>query len=203
MVGAHQSNPLDWNPHKPLGNLVRNRCNGEKALRTVYLYRERTAPNRCYVGQTYEEEQRRRVHNIALDKKSVFHSRIREIRKDAGRRIPVHELFDYRRLFQKKVTQSEADFYERALIFHFNAYLCGYSKGWNGGRSEETIRKISETHKGKNLSKEHRGLISKSKKGKNHSKEHRAAISKGMIGKKNAIKLSQKHAIKNTLKFQF
>lgn len=232
MIGAHQSNPLDWNPHKPLGNLVSHRCNGEKALRTVYLYRERTSPNRCYVGQTCNEKDRRHHHNSAVCNLSRFHSRIKELRKDAGKKIPVHELFEYSKLFQKKVTQSEVDFYERALIFHFNAYPGGYSKSWKGGTSEKQRQKLSKAHQG--LTKEncdhvrrmadtkrgrtketHEGVRRQSEKVKgiptwNKGKEC-PSISKGkkgkpvpkLIGNKNNIKRNRKFAVKNTLKFQF
>ena len=192
MIGAHQSNPVDWNPHKLLGNLVRP-CKtetGEKALRTVYLYRERTSPNRCYVGQTGDKKERKRTHNKAIDKVSKFHSRIRELRKDAGTKIPVHEIFDYSEIVQRSMTQSEADFYERALILHFNAfYPHGFSKRWSGGCSEETKRKISKKNKGKicpwkgkKLSEKHKQAIAKRMKGRNLSKEHCENISKALLG---------------------
>ena len=230
MVGAHQSNPLDWNPHKPLGNLVRQRKteNGEKSLRTGYLYRERIAPNRTYVGQTDDEERRRKEHNSADVQESEFHSRIRELRKDAGMIIPIHEFFDYRRLFQRILTQSDADFYERALIFHFNAYPGGYVNSWNGGCSEKTKRKLKESRKGKTPSKgvevtqetrrklsvankgrinpftqEHCRNISKSKKGKKPSEKTKQIMANKAIGNQNGKGKSYLSAVKNTLQFKF
>ena len=228
MIGARQSNPLDWNPHKPLGELVRPSKieNGKKALRTVYLYLDRISPNRTYVGQTWEEEVRRKGHDYAPDKSSKFHCRIRELRKQAGKRIPVHELFDYSILIQKEMTQSEANFYERALIFHYNAnYPHGYSKRWSGGCSEETRKKIQKSNTGKKASEETRRKLSKSHLnpciekrrrmseahkgqpggmlGKHHSEETKAKIREKLKGvpKPKTNKFLQ--AVKKTLEFNF
>ena len=50
--------------------------------------------------------------------------------------------------------------------------------------SEETKRKISESHKGVPLSEEHRRKLSESHKGKTLSEERKAAMSKSMMGHK-------------------
>jgi hypothetical protein len=103
--------------------------------------------------------------------------RICKSRKDAySLEIKLHEKF--------KVSMNES-FYNKceALSTGFNTF--GYK------HREETKKKISESNKGKKLSKEHRKKMSEAKKGeKNHfygkicSEEHRKKMSEARKGKK-------------------
>lgn len=111
------------------------------------------------------------------------------------------ENFEKEILYSRIQYKTTADDMERFAIAKERAIgkaeynIANGGEGGNGGAnkgkhpSEETKRKLSESHKGNHLSKETRRKMSEARKGKKHSEEWAKKISEAQKGKK----LSEEH----------
>lgn len=164
---------------------------------TIYLL-ENQINHKIYIGRTCRKpEERFKQHIRSANKNKTnyhLHNSISKYGEDNFEVIPL----------ESTNSKREADKLERKFIKQFNTYKkIGYNMTPGGegagkgedhpmyGRShtEETKKKISESNKNKNFSKETREKISKAKSGKNHhmygkshTKEAKTKISESLSG---------------------
>jgi len=153
----------------------------------IYGWRN-TENGKWYVGQSVDVFTRKRRHLIRLKAKNHYNQHLQYSWDFYGEEVFEFVILEY-------CSIEMLDVRERAWIFYYrsNNPLFGYNKD-NGGNafkqySEESKKKMSNWHKGKTLSKEHKVNISNSLKGnKNtlgykHTEEARSKISKASKGK--------------------
>lgn len=115
--------------------------------------------NKIYIGQAVDIEKRWEKHRSALRGGYHHNKHLQNSWKRDG-----EENFEFTLLLECE--ESDLNMYEEYYIFELMTYdpRVGYNNNYGGdsGRpTEETKRKLSESHKGKQLSEEHKRKISK------------------------------------------
>lgn len=131
-----------------------------------------------YIGITKNDPQKRWKNGKAYKGNAHFTNAVKKYGWDNIKHVILH----------KGLSKEEACNYEVKYIELYQTYDPEY--GYNlthGGESgyicsEETLNKLSNSHKGKRLSLEQREKISKTLKGRKHTKEWNDKISKSHIG---------------------
>lgn len=161
----------------------------------VYIH---TSPSgKMYVGQTCQSLKKRWGENGRryLEKKNnkYIHPAFARAIKKYGWDNFEHEVI------ASNLTKEEADNFEKLLIEKLNTMNSKYGYnckdgGSNGSLSEETRKKISESHKGnknymygKQMSEEHKRKLSEAHKGKVVSEETKKKISESLQGENNYL----------------
>ena len=141
-----------------------------------YIYKiTNTVNNKSYIGiSVYEPTQGRIKKHLSGYGNRIIARAIKKYGRDA---------FTYEVLEENVFDEFLPDL-EVAYIANFNTVVPhGYNLTHGGDRvifSEETRRKMSESHKGKTLSEEHRRKISEAGKGRKFSAEQRRKISESL-----------------------
>jgi group I intron endonuclease len=151
----------------------------------VYLY---TSPSgKQYVGQTWDEEQRRNHHSKARGKCPAFHQAVRKYG---------YGNFKYEVLYRDIEAQEEMDRLEMQEIASHNTISPnGYnlSTGGSSGRMcEEARKKISDSRIGMQFTEEHRANLRKAKE--YVSPETRQKMREQKLGKKQSPELIKKRS---------
>lgn len=100
---------------------------------------------------------------------------------------------------RKKISESVKKSWNKARRLAWSKYKTG------GKLSEETKRKIGESHKGRKWSKEHNKKLSESLKGRKLTQKHKDNIASAFIGRKNhqwkGGRTSNNRRIRRSVKF--
>lgn len=175
---------------------------------TYYLYEvKNTMDNTIYIGKTNNIKRRWRTHrnnsenillNRAIKKYGYEHFSFRVIKSFYSE----EECYNQEKILIEQLRNSGENLYNiaeggKGIFSGTNHYLYGKH------HSDESKRKMSESHKGKILTQEHKNKISQSCKGNFHTEEIKNKISNSKIGKKltqehkNKIGISSKGRIHN------
>ena len=138
----------------------------------VYKYTSPTG--KVYIGQTCQTLLERSKLDGSGYKKSVgFYNAIQKYGFDNFKK----------EILKDNLTSNEADYWEKYYIRKYNAmdknYGCNCREGGSHGLwSDDIKRKISESHKGKHLTEDHKNNLAKSSIGKkkNFTKQHKNNI---------------------------
>jgi len=155
----------------------------------IYMY---TFPSgKQYIGQTWDEERRKKDHQKTRSGCSCFYLAI----KKYG-----YENFKYEVLYKDIQTQEEMDSLEQQEIrIHNTLSPNGYnlvSGGSNGKRSEETRKTMSDARMGMQFTDEHRANLRKAKE--YVSPETRQKMREKKLGRKLPVEQRTKIAKSNT-----
>jgi group I intron endonuclease len=150
----------------------------------IYRY---TSPNgKHYIGQTTDEEKRKREHKSA-NSSQIFHSAIRKYGFDVFVYTVIHRNIDnfdeLNRLEQEEIVK------------HNSISPHGYnlkSGGRNGILCQESKEKISIRLKGRKLSQETKDKLKIAHTGKKLSQEHKEKMSIAKIGKRHTEESKEK-----------
>ena len=147
---------------------------------------------RCYMiskcAKTYCNEDISRIENY--DKAVADKEQIWDCHHRRELEIPRKELIKIGEYYNRPASELIflTEYEHRSL--HSTLKFKGKPSHWKGKhRSEETKRKMSESHKGKKMSEEHKQKVAKARKGMKLSEETKHKMSESHKGKK----LSEEH----------
>lgn len=160
--------------------------------------------SKVYIGQTINGFDNRYAYNI---KRNTHNKHL----KSAIHKYGMHN-FQINKVFDIAFSKEELDIKEDLWINYFNCINNGYNNqggGSNGKPSEETLKKLSESHKGKNSyinktpqeMKEFKKRMSEARKGENNPLYGRTGVLSPAYGHK--LSVESRNKISEKLKGRF
>lgn len=168
----------------------------QESIGTGVIYKYTSPSGKCYIGQTWHEYQRKKMHRNSRNGCNAFYLAI----KKYG-----FESFKYEVLYSGISCQEVMDCLEIFEIENNNSMApSGYNLrtgGSHGRHSKESIDKMSESRRKENLSDETRAKQKAARSRENLSKETLKKMRENQLGKKHSeetrAKMSESHKKEN------